>query len=145
MHTFHTPPSRVWILWEVLSAKTSIWQTDHWTSCRLGMYPTDLTWLKKLRSTYMTLEGPCTIFAVLPKTLYQLDVSGSAFLTTYHNLHIQYLQRSSWGWTVTVWNMYSWHLNTNKHLISATTLCISLDCIYKYVHITFYGYYVQNS
>ena len=28
------------------------------------------------------------------KTLYQLDVSGSAFLTTYYSLHIQYLQRS---------------------------------------------------
>ena len=26
--------------------------------------------------------------------------------------------------------MYSWHLSTNKHLISATTLCISLECIY---------------
>ena len=25
--------------------------------------------------------------------------------------------------------MYSWHLSTNKHLISATTLCISLECI----------------
>ena len=32
---------------------------------------------------------------VLPKMLYQLDVSGSASLTTYHSLHIQYLQRSS--------------------------------------------------
>ena len=32
--------------------------------------------------------------------------------------------------------MYSWHLNTNKNLISATTLCISLDCIYiaKMIH-----------
>ena len=37
---------------------------------------------------------------------------------------------SSWGWTVTVRNMYSRHLSTNKHLISATTLCILLDCIY---------------
>ena len=51
-------------------------------------------------------------------------------ISTYHSLHIQYLQRSSWGWTVTVRNMYSWHLSTNKHLISATTLCISLECIY---------------
>ena len=67
---------------------------------------------------------------ILPKTLYQLDVSDSAFLTTYHSLHTQYLQRSSWGWTVTIRNMYSWHLSTNKHLISATTLCISLDCIH---------------
>ena len=48
----------------------------------------------------------------------------------YHSLHIQYLQRSSWGWTVTVRNMYSWHLSIYKHLISATTLCISLECIY---------------
>ena len=32
---------------------------------------------------------------VLPKTLYQLDVSDSAFLITYHSLHIQYIQRSS--------------------------------------------------
>ena len=51
-------------------------------------------------------------------------------ISTYHSLHIQYLQRSSWGWTVTVRNMYSWYLSTNKHLTSATTLCISLDCIY---------------
>ena len=51
-------------------------------------------------------------------------------ISTYHSLHIQYLQRSSWGWTVTVRNMYSWHLSINKHLISATTLCISLECIY---------------
>ena len=35
----------------------------------------------------------------------QLDVSGCAVLTTYHSLHIQYLQRSSWGWTVMVQNM----------------------------------------
>ena len=28
--------------------------------------------------------------------------------------------------------MYSWHLSTNKHLISATTLCISLDGVYIY-------------
>ena len=47
---------------------------------------------------------------------------------------------SSWhnvlGRTVTVRNMYSWHLSTNKHLISATTLCISLECIYiaKMIH-----------
>ena len=54
--------------------------------------------------------------------------------STYHSLHIQYLQRSSWGWTVTVRNMYSWHLSINKHLISATTLCISLDCIYIYIY-----------
>ena len=50
-------------------------------------------------------------------------------IRTYHSLHIQHLKRSSWGWTVTVRNMYSWHLSTNKHLISATTLCISLECI----------------
>ena len=68
--------------------------------------------------------------------LYQPDVSDSAFLTTYHSLHIQYLQRSSWGWTVTVRNMYSWQLSTNKNLISATALCIPLDCIYiaKMIH-----------
>ena len=30
---------------------------------------------------------------LLPKTLYQLEVSGNAFLTTYHSLHIQYLQK----------------------------------------------------
>ena len=39
------------------------------------------------------------------QTLYQRDVSDSAVLTTYHSLHIQHLQRSSWGWTVTVRNM----------------------------------------
>ena len=38
-------------------------------------------------------------------TLYQRNVSDSAFLTTYHSLHIQHLKRSSWGWTVTVRNM----------------------------------------
>ena len=80
------------------------------------------------RLWYVLIRPAGTTF--LPKTLYQLDVSSSAFLTTYHSLHIQYLQRSSWGWTVTVRNMYSWHLSTNKHLISATTLCISLDYIY---------------
>ena len=32
---------------------------------------------------------------VLPQTLYQRDVSDSAFLTTYHSLHIQHLKRSS--------------------------------------------------
>ena len=42
---------------------------------------------------------------VLPQTLHQQDVPDSAFLTTYHSLHIQYLKRSSWGWTVTVRNM----------------------------------------
>ena len=72
-------------------------------------------------------------YNVLPKTLYQLDVSGSALLNTYHSLHIQYLQTASWGWTVMVRNLYSWHLSTNKHLISATTLCISLECIYIYI------------
>ena len=41
----------------------------------------------------------------IPQTLYQRDVSDSAFLTTYHSLHIQHLKRSSWGWTVTVRNM----------------------------------------
>ena len=51
-------------------------------------------------------------------------------ISTYHSLHIQYLQRSSWGWTVTVRNMSSWHLSINKHLISATTWCILLECIY---------------
>jgi hypothetical protein len=66
----------------------------------------------------------------VPETLYQRGVSDSALLTTYHSLHIQYLQRSSWGWTVKVRNMYSWHLSTNKNLISAATLCISLECIY---------------
>ena len=73
---------------------------------------------------------------VLPTTLYQLAVLGSVFLNTYHSLHIQYLQRSFWGWTVTVQNMSRWHLSTNKNLISATTLCISLFCIYiaKMIH-----------
>ena len=32
---------------------------------------------------------------VHPQTLYQRDVSDSAVLTTYHNLHIQHLKRSS--------------------------------------------------
>ena len=49
---------------------------------------------------------------------------------TYYSLHIQYLQRGSWGWTITVQNMYSWYLSTNKCLTSATTLCILLECIY---------------
>ena len=35
--------------------------------------------------------------------------------------------------SVTVRNMYSWHMSTNKHLISPTTLCISLDYIYIYI------------
>ena len=79
----------------------------------------------------VTFISPCCI---LPKMLYQLDVSDSAFVTTYHNLHIQHLQRSSSGWTITVRNMKSWHLSTNKSLISATTLCISLDYIYHHHH-----------
>ena len=41
----------------------------------------------------------CRLWYVLIRpagtTLYQLDVSDSAFPTTYHSLHIQYLQRSS--------------------------------------------------
>ena len=80
--------------------------------------------------TYMTLEGPCIIFCniytfqrdtqccrVPPQTLYQWHVPDSAVLTTYHSLHIQHLKRSSWGRTVTVRNMYSWHLCINKQLV----------------------------
>ena len=51
-------------------------------------------------------------------------------ISTYRSLHIQHLKRSSWGWTVTVRNMYSWHLSINKQTISTATLCISLECIY---------------
>ena len=40
--------------------------------------------------------------------------SPTLYYSTYHSLHIQYLQWSSWGWTVTVRNMYSWHLCINK-------------------------------
>ena len=36
-----------------------------------------------------------TFEEVLPQTLHQRDVPDSAFLTTYHNLHIQHLKRSS--------------------------------------------------
>ena len=45
------------------------------------------------------------ICRVLPTTLYQLDVSGSTRITTCHSLHIQYLHKSSWGWTHDVRNM----------------------------------------
>ena len=48
--------------------------------------------------------GTCR-YVQLVELLYQLDVSDSASLTTYRSLHIQYLQRSSRGWTVTVRNM----------------------------------------
>ena len=48
------------------------------------------------RLWYVLIRPAGTTFEeVLPQMLYQLDVSGSVFLTTYHNLHIQYLQRSS--------------------------------------------------
>ena len=58
------------------------------------------------RLWYVLIRPAGTTFEeVLPQALYQLDVSDSGFLTMYHSLHIQYLQRSSWGWTVTVRNM----------------------------------------
>ena len=83
---------------------------------------------KHTQQTYVTIS----FHKIWPIT----HTSHTLYYSTYHSLHIQYLQRSSWGWTVTVRNMYSWHLSTNKHFISATTLCISLDCIYiaKMIH-----------
>ena len=51
-------------------------------------------------------------------------------IITYHILHIQYLQRSSWGWTVTVRNMYIWHLSTNK--LSVQLHCVSRWTVYIY-------------
>ena len=48
------------------------------------------------RLWYVLIRPAGTTFdEVLSQTLYQLDVSDSALLTTYHSLHIQYLQRSS--------------------------------------------------
>ena len=42
------------------------------------------------------LENKLRIFDIgLPQTLHPRDVLDSAFLTTYHNLHIQHLKRSS--------------------------------------------------
>ena len=59
------------------------------------------------RLRYVLIRPAGTMFEeeVLPQTLCQRDVPDSAFLTTYHSLHIQYLKRSSWGWTVTARNM----------------------------------------
>ena len=51
-------------------------------------------------------------------------------ISTYHSLHIQYLQRSSWGWTVTFRNMYSWHLSINKQ--SVQLHCVSRWNVYIY-------------
>ena len=72
---------------------------------------------------------------VLPQMLYQWDVSGSAFRTTYHSLHIQHLKRSSCGWTVAVRNMWSWHLSINKQ--SVLLHCVSRWNVYilqKMIH-----------
>ena len=68
---------------------------DLWRQPRLGRVT--LTWNLKLCAIMnLTLEGPCIIFCniytVLPQTLYQRGVSVSAFLTTYHSLHIQHLK-----------------------------------------------------
>ena len=55
--------------------------------------------------------------------------------STYHSLHIQRLKRSSWGWTVTVRNMYSWHLSINKQ--SMQLHCVSRWNVYilqKMIH-----------
>ena len=45
--------------------------------------------------TILYYEDVCKLCEVLPQTLYQPDVSDRASLTTYHSLHVQYLQRSS--------------------------------------------------
>ena len=81
--------------------------------CQLYMFRTVTVHLQELlcrycmcRLWYVLIRPAGTTFEEeLPQTLYQLDVSDSAFLTTYHNLHILHLKRSSWGWTVTVRNM----------------------------------------
>ena len=48
-------------------------------------------WYVLIRPSGTTFEEQL----LFPQTLYQLDISGSAFLATYHSLHIQHLKRSS--------------------------------------------------
>ena len=79
---------------------------------------------------YQVCPAGATFEEVLPQTLHQLDISDSAVLTTYHSLYIQHLKRSSWGWTVTVRNMYSWHLCINKQ--SVLQHCVSCWNVYIY-------------
>ena len=70
------------------------------------------------------------LYEFLPKLLYQLDVSDSVSLTTYHSLLIQYLQEAPEDGPLWSETCRAYILSINKNLISATTLCISLDCIY---------------
>ena len=78
-------------------------------------------------SRYKVAGGTATTF-------YRLDVSGSTRITTYHSLHIEFLHKSSWGWTHEgpkhVELKPEWSI---KNLLSETTLCISLDYIYIYI------------
>ena len=73
--------------------------------CQLYMFRTITVHPQELLCRYCTcrlwyvvrnaLHDMSSWYNILPQTLYQLDISGSASLTTYHSLHIQYLQRSS--------------------------------------------------
>ena len=98
--------------------------------CQLYMFRTVTVHPQELLCRYCMCRLWYVVRSALPDTSSWYNALPAGRISTYRSLHIQYLQRSSWGWTVTVRNMYSWHLSTNKHLISATTLCISLDCIY---------------
>ena len=70
----------------------------------------------EFRVQWNSLRRPPVVIRVLPTTLYQLDVSGSTPITTYHSLHIQYLHKSSWGWTHEVRNMYNCNLSAQEKL-----------------------------
>ena len=50
-------------------------------------------------------------YTVVGNSSYNVVPAGC--IGTYHSVHIQSLQRSSGGWTVTVRNMYSWNLSAN--------------------------------
>ena len=110
--------------------------------CQLYMFRTVTVHLQELlflccmcRLWYVLIRPPGTTFEeVLPQTLHQRDVPDSAFLTTNHNLHIHHLKRSSWGWTVTVRNMYSWHLSINKQ--SVLLHCVSRWNVYIYTSLS---------
>ena len=87
------------------------------------------------RLWYVLIHPAGTTFEeeLLPQMLYQWDVSGSAFLATYHSLHIQHLKRSS------RMDRYG-----PKH-VELTRVLINNQCNYNVYLVGMYIYYTYHN
>ena len=73
--------------------------------CQLYMFRTVTVHPQELLFRYCMCRLWYVVRNALSDTSSWYKVVPAGHISTYHSLHIQYLQRSSWGWTVTVRNM----------------------------------------